>query len=245
MIKICAVTDIGLSREKNQDGFFVDGASAYTVSHKEIYYETDTRGFSTFVADGVGSTCDGEYAVEKLITLYNHETGTTVSELLNYINCKIHDDALAEGKQAATTIAGILVSDKVTVFNVGDSKVFELNNGYLDQKSIDDTMETLVLDAGFADDYLKQYGKSPLTQCLGNKKDLIDVHIMEIDSSNDFIICTDGLTDSLDLDEIEEAVCTEIDIRDKVKRLMDLAYKKGCKDNITIIYVSFGKEQDI
>jgi len=239
MIKICAVTDIGLSRQENQDGFFIDGLSAYNTNHKEIYLETDNKNMTIFVADGVGGTQDGKYAVEKIINLFKTENVESLDAFLNFSNSRICDDALLEGKQTATTIAGIVISDKTTSFNVGDSKVFVINNGYLDQKSTDDTMETLVRESGLDYGYLDAMGKTPLTQCIGNKKEIINVHMSEIDLQNDIIICTDGLTDSLNLDEIEEIICQNTDIRIKVKKILEAAYENGCRDNITLIYICF------
>lgn len=242
MLRICAVTDIGLARDKNQDGFFVCGLSANNTKHKEIYLETDDSNSIALVADGVGSTSDGEYAVERLITFFKNQQDLPIDELINIINREIYDDALSEKKNAATTVAGVIIGEKITVFNVGDSKVFFVNNGYLDQKSTDDTMESLIIEAGIDGSFLYQSGKSPLTQCIGNSKERINVHISEIETENDILICTDGLTDSLELDEIEAVVKEKADIRKKMNSLIELAYKNGCEDNITIIIISFEKE---
>lgn len=67
MIKIAALTDIGNVRKKNQDGFFVDGLSKNAKPLASIYYESNDDDFFAFVADGVGSTNDAEFAVSELL----------------------------------------------------------------------------------------------------------------------------------------------------------------------------------
>ncbi len=67
MYKVYAITDIGMKRQENQDGFCVDGIISTNENHREIYYETDSNSIHVALCDGVGSTKYANYAVRKTL----------------------------------------------------------------------------------------------------------------------------------------------------------------------------------
>lgn len=244
MIKIAALTDIGNVRKKNQDGFFVDGLSKNAKPLASIYYESNDDDFFAFVADGVGSTNDAEFAVSELLLAASMKkdliTTNSLQVFINDVNKQIIEKAKRQGKQCACTVAGILVQeDGVTVFNVGDSKVFVSNNGFLEQLSEDDTAETLIKKSNYLIDSVHSDGKLPLLQVIGSDAGVLDCHVTSGHPKNDLIICTDGLTDMVSLDAMEEIVQENLPIQEKVEKLRVSAMSNGGDDNFTVIYVEF------
>ena len=245
MIKIIAFTDIGQVRQKNQDGFYVDGISSVNEANRTVYFETSSSNLLAYVADGVGSTMDAEYAVDRLIKYsINHDkqlTFSSISQFVDNANGFINQSAAAEKKSCATTIAAVLIiGDRLYSFNVGDSKVFVLNNTFLEQISTDDTAITLIRESDIDDTDLNMEAKVPILQYLGGNKVVhLDPHVQSVDK-RDVLICTDGLTDMVSIDDMEDIIsnangnCEAI-----IQGLYDEAMKNGGTDNITIIYIHF------
>ena len=245
MVKVYAITSVGPVREKNQDGFYVNGLHAYECPNKDVYYESSSNKLLAFVCDGVGSTEDGEYAVEKTIKYFkNHEEKLnpgSISNAINAANTFICSSAEFEHKTCATTIAGVYVDSDITAFNVGDSKIYSVNNGYLEEISKDDTVAEMIRESSEIDDSKLDLDKKlPLIQYLGNPdSQTIDTHITTSISLKDIMICSDGITDMVSIDDIEDIIEAESDIKTRVNMIAEKAVANGGYDNLTLIYISF------
>ena len=149
MLKLYAITDIGQTRESNQDGFLVDGIHCENSSHREIYYETDSQYSHVALCDGVGSTIYAidavrfaqEYICNNLLINSEEE----LDMLVRNMNESVYNSLQTVNKpDAACTIAGVVVNDnRVFVYNIGDSIVFSINNGYLDKQTTEDYEDSL------------------------------------------------------------------------------------------------------
>lgn len=222
-ISVYAATDIGCIRKQNQDGFYINGVSVSEKDHYEYYTEIDSRNITISLMDGIACTENGSEAVNLLAeyfknTDFSDDLEKYISDGNEYVINKASCDT-------GTTVAGFyVVNNKIRVFNVGDSKIFILNNGYLMQISSDDVMDC----------NLKI--KQPLIQCIGKKRYKYDFHITDTESGL-FLLCSDGLTDMVDTDEIE-SVFSEYSRVDQIgKALIDIAIAKGGYDNITVIVI--------
>ncbi len=96
---------------------------------------------------------------------------------------------------------------------------------------------------------LRQQGiqrKPGLTQFLGidsNEMRLEPyVHRMEIQEGDQFLICSDGLTDMVTETEIQEVLSQSDTVQEKVQKLLGKALSYGGKDNVTIILCEIGEE---
>ena len=244
MVKAYAITNVGPIREKNQDGFYLNGIRAYEENFRDAYYESESNRLVAFVCDGVGSTADGEFAVEKTIKYFlNHErtvNSGNLKEFIDSVNEFINFNAERYKKTCATTIAGVCVDTAISAFNVGDSKIFSVNSGYLEEISVDDTVATLIKESDFDSSDLNLDKKLPLIQYLGNPNSAkIETHITKDISLKDVFLCTDGITDMISIDEIEQIFSNEDDIKQRAKLIMEKAVQNGGNDNLTLIYISF------
>ncbi|MEG0614961.1 MAG: protein phosphatase 2C domain-containing protein [Oscillospiraceae bacterium] len=240
MIKIFAITDIGNHREINQDGYYVNGISSSGELWEEDVTEIYGDNALIAVADGVGGTEDGVFAVECCIDYFQENPFKTDFKLIGYVNDVnnwIKKKSLEMNIDTGTTIAGLLVKNgEKIVFNVGDSEVFAVNSNGLEKLSVDDNTAELFKDAKILSDGVIAV-KSPLTQCLGKSEVLENIHKKTVYNEK-FLICTDGLTDMLSAESIFQILNSGNSIEENGRNLVAEAKKNGGFDNITLILIS-------
>lgn len=233
---VYGITDKGPVRAVNQDGIFAAGAVG-TGSNAKINVKPGCPAL-VFVADGVGGTQDGSVAVNAAMAYALQSSCPTDKDtLLKYLysmNDYVCNAARYKNSDTAATIAGLLITDsQVLSFDIGDSKVFSINHGYLQQLSVDDTVFGLT----DADQTEHPSGKPPLLQYLGKANLEADGHITTASNAKEFIICSDGLTDMVSVDDIEEIIGTYTAPIQMVHELCDKAANNGGHDNISIVYI--------
>jgi serine/threonine protein phosphatase PrpC len=131
-----------------------------------------------------------------------------------------------------TTVAGALVhAAGILVFNLGDSRVYRIRAGKLEQLSTDDTMQA---SGGFFGTRTTRV----LSQCLGGfpSGEEIRPHVVNLplDVGTELLICSDGLHDMLADDQIE--ACLAPDLTASVQALFEGAMREGGVDNISVIH---------
>ena len=234
--EICAVTDIGCQRDKNEDGFYVGGTYAYGRSYMSAHEFLEAP-FIAFVMDGVGSSEFGERAVKtgidfickSLLPLSQNELEDTMCQM----NDKIYE--LSRTIDTASTIAGLLFAGEKIAFNIGDSKLFSINNGYMEQINVDDTLSGLS-----GGEYSKQ--NEPLIQYLG--KASVVPHFRLLETGKLWLICSDGLTDMVSIDHIEEILSLPMNMQNICDMLIEEAKQNGGYDNITVILIKECEENE-
>jgi protein phosphatase len=236
MYEVFAVTDVGKCRTNNQDGYIINDIYVENNVYKSYMVELETPFFAT-VCDGVGGTDNGAYAV-KICHEYlkNNDiikSKDNVVEYLNELNTYASQEADKDDISTATTIVGIIVDDEVKlVFNVGDSQAFVLNKGFLEKVSVDDTEYASI----FGDSFEVGNIKSPITQFLGGGLTYVKPH-MNIVNSRYILLCSDGLTDMVSIDEMEDIIEKNKNINDAGDALLARAKENGGYDNITIVII--------
>ncbi|OQB13110.1 MAG: Serine/threonine phosphatase stp [Firmicutes bacterium ADurb.Bin193] len=236
--EVCAITDIGCIRQNNEDGFYINNMGCYNTSECFIYEKIDAP-LIAFVTDGVGGSKAGEEATRLCIQTSQKETIPYDDNELVALIDKMNKGVIALRKtvDSACTLAGIVLGeDSSYIYNLGDSRVYVLEQGYLNQLSTDDTVSGL--SGGNIDDNVDI--KEPLMQYIG--KEAVLPHIKQISNMTQFLICTDGLTDMVSLDEIEKLFSEQNDIKKIAALLVSRAKEKGGLDNITLIIVKPVKE---
>ena len=228
-------TNKGIVRTQNQDGIFLSGTVGLGNA-VSIKISCDKPGLF-FVADGVGSVQDGSYAVRKIMEYaLNYAIPTSKDELQLYLksmNGFVFNQASKDEIDTASTIVGILFLDNVALsFNIGDSPAFSLNNGFLQTLSIEDTIYGLT---GFNPDESTNV-KPPLLQYVGKQHLETDFHIKEIPTPQNFLLCSDGLTDLVSIDDMEDLMA-DTKPADAIRKLYHEAMAQGGNDNISIIYL--------
>lgn len=244
-IHYACISHIGKIRTINQDNFICDGRymeNAGTPIEFPICGTKTSKEVSVFgIFDGMGGEECGEiasYIASK--TASDIEIGKDATEALSKFcqkaNLAICDYAtLHEVSSMGTTAAMLVFTEKeVALCNIGDSKIFRLCDGKLEQISMDH-----VAVAAFG-------VKPPLSQNLGIPPNelVIDPYLARgpYNDGDTYLICSDGLTDMVSVEDITE-VLNSNPIEDAISTLLDKALDSGGKDNITIILLEIQQKK--
>ena len=247
-----AVCHKGKVRNNNEDNLFFD-RKMLKQEHEGLkkyleINEADTSVPALFaVFDGMGGHSYGERASYlSACVLGEHFTGSEnhVEEFL-LSACDEANDRICEEMERERTMIGTTASmlyfqdDTVWSCNIGDSPIFRLRDGELVPLFEEHTERTM---------REKIYGKEavkgkkfPLTQHLGIFHDELEIcpYTREetIKSGDQYLICSDGLTDMVSEEKIIMILQKNISVTEKAVYLRDLSLENGGRDNVTIIAI--------
>lgn len=190
-IKVHAFTDVGLRRSRNEDAVLVGGWLCQTHTGALAAMEFPaTSPFVCAVADGMGGHAGGNLASRIALSVIadlapTWRTPDDVRRALQYVNEQVREVGADPDLQGlGTTVAGLFVeADGIIAFNIGDTRIYTLDNGFLQQLSVDDSV-------------LDQHGRtgSIVTQSMGQPQP-VDPHVTELPAqAGAFLICSDGVS---------------------------------------------------
>lgn len=240
---------IGTGRDKNEDNFYFN-KKHLPVSNKGLKNPLKCKNttddpvvFALF--DGMGGECKGEEASCLASETFSEEVKKLDELALSgkefmYETCEkanIAVNALREKEQLSsigTTVAAIYFSqDEVVACNMGDSKIFRIRDKKMIQISEDHTDEKIMVAMG-----IKK--KPVLLQYIGIPDTVMSIEPYiskgDVQSEDVYILCSDGVTDVMDINEIYEIICSNS--ADKaVTQILAEVNKKGGADNATVIVI--------
>ncbi|MCX4545739.1 protein phosphatase 2C domain-containing protein [Streptomyces sp. NBC_01565] len=244
-IAVTALSHGGLVRDHNEDSLVVGPwtlCGTVTDNPQTLLFPFG-RPLVVAVADGLGGHPGGEVASELIVRRlsalgHSLDGEQPLRDELEAGNRAVY--AATEGRPdltaMGTTVAGVLVlDDTLLAFNVGDSRVFEVDReGGLRQVSVDDSPP---LPEG-------RRTTSIVTQTLGGSRALSPVapHVAAFptDEGDRYLVCSDGLTDPVPEDVIGSVLRTADDGRAAFE-LWKAAIEAGGPDNITLALVRIGE----
>lgn len=234
-----ASTDVGLVRKVNEDSYLVS---------PPVFV----------VADGMGGHSGGDVAstmvveeFQRLADDYDPRRGAQqVRDALGRAQTRILDygdahRALHPGWHAGTTaVVAVLVDDngvtKWLLANLGDSRIYRLTDGRLEQISVDHSVVQELIDAGqiTAAEASVHPERHIITRALGSPGGIEpDFFLLPLGSVDRLLLCSDGITGMIEDKEIEEILESVPDPRDAADRLVRAAVAAGGRDNATAIVV--------
>jgi serine/threonine protein phosphatase PrpC len=206
----------------------------------------------------MGGYVGGEIASSTVISklaelapvLNNPELDSESREDLLRSSISTMDEAIAEiGTQRSelvgmgTTLTSIaLFNNFALLLHVGDSRAYRIRGKKIEQLSHDHTVVQELLDQGrlTPDEIAEHPQRSFLTQALMGKQNLTPILIAyPVEKGDTFVLCSDGLTAVVDDGKISQAA--QGDVKDAVDSLIDLTYKNGAPDNVTIVIARIGE----
>jgi len=233
-IEVNAFTHQGRRRADNEDSITVAGwVSDVAMTGPRRSRHELTEPFLVAVADGMGGHAAGEvasrYAIKRLAAESFAGGEGDIAAVLAAINAELYQTMAAAPsfRGMGTTVAGLLLTTSRAIwFNLGDSRVYRHRDGRLDQLSVD---------------HVPPGARSGiLTQSLGGGSVFMPVapHIAAEDQvlPSRWLICSDGLSDMLGVDEIEHAMAATDE--EAVRTLFLETMDAGGDDNISIIVAS-------
>ncbi len=142
-----------------------------------------------------------------------------------------------------TLTSAYSVGTDLFVLHVGDSRAYLFHDGRVQKITRDHTMAQSFLDMGIIreEDSEAQRLRRVLTQAVGGPGEEVDadLHALKIGHGDRLVLCTDGLTNLLDEEEMAETLGAGGSSQDACRALVDLALDYGGLDNITAIVASF------
>ena len=253
------ISDIGKKRVENQDNFcfdkFINVNKAKSVRLKSQNFALPG---AYAIMDGMGGEKLGAQAsleaagffsnikkniLELLQRLNSDERERVFYSLIHSMNEKVCQMAIKNHvKQSGTTFCAVfLIENRAYIVSVGDSKIFLIRKGKAVWQNESDAINTAIVENG-----RKRWIKGGLSQFLGmdTKEYELIPHIKElyIKPEDKFLLCTDGLTDYVSPDEIGLTV-KENSMESSMDILLNLALKRGGRDNITILRLDIRRKE--
>jgi len=252
-IESTVITHVGLVRGNNEDNYFINGRCKSDNSvTAEGFIDNKQRDYYIYaVLDGMGGESSGEIAsmiAAKTLTEYvSTDIRYTVTDYIQRANKYICDEIMRNGgARSGTTLAMLYIRDnKAMAYNIGDSRIYLLRKDDLYLLSEDHTEVQRLIKMGMIDEESAKHHKSrnKLTQHLGifPNEMIIEPHIskeIKIKKNDMFLICSDGLTDMVNDDDIGDIMSRkDLDTSGVAKELSATAQENGGKDNTTVIVV--------
>ena len=262
IVHVFGRTDVGRTREHNEDAFLVVDLSSDNASlQPEVRtHRAGPRGSLFMVADGLGGAAAGEIASELAVnTVYeelrqNWVHGDSVAPEAfaaalkragESANSAIFSFALEHpeyrGLGTTATIAGLL-GDTLYVAQVGDSRGYVVRDGVARQITKDQSLMQRLIEAGelTPDEAERSERRNIILQALGPEPAVkIDLTFQKLRRGDTLVLCTDGLSGLVKKDEIAEVVSRQPDLTEVCRELIERANENGGPDNITVIAVRF------
>ena len=250
-------SDVGLVRKNNEDNFYCNGE---TLNQEKIFLNGTAENPCIFaVCDGMGGEEHGELAsltavkvleehVEKIkLAASSNHVDEAVQAFITDANDKICSVMRENSFRMGTTLAIVVISDNfIKAYNIGDSRIYEFQNGVLSQISEDHTIAQQKVKMGLLTSEEARHDKSRhvLTRCLGVFEDemILTPHIippLSIGKELRLLLCSDGLTDMLSNQQIQNILLSNCDSKSAVNSLINSALQNGGRDNVTCLIIDF------
>lgn len=242
-----ARTDKGRVRPINEDNFCINRYFKSQEADSDEQVFGGSKDVLVGVFDGIGGEENGEVAsfiaAKTLARFDSHVPDGDWNIPLNEMNHRINDYAkMHQPCNMGSTAAMVFISQGFAeICNLGDSPIYLYSNGKLCKISKDHTELQRALDMNIKDINFdsSSFHKNRLTKYLGIRSPELNPHVVvdiELNDGDVLLLCSDGLTNMVPEDEIEQMI-GDNDCRTIVNSLLEKALDNGGKDNITIIAI--------
>lgn len=238
MLKTFSITDIGKKRKLNQDSVFTSEMPIGNLPNVFI------------VADGMGGHNAGDYAskytVETIVAEIERSFEKNPVKILEkaieqaneHIRSKARADETLSG-MGTTVVAATCLGKYLKVANVGDSRLYIINDEITQITRDHSLVEEMVRMGGIDRETARTHpDKNIITRAVGACDNVeIDFFDVELKKGDVLLMCSDGLTNMLEDEEIRMIVNGQRDLVEKAEQLVKAANNNGGKDNISVILI--------
>lgn len=235
----CARSDVGCVRSINEDACLdMPAVGLWTV------------------ADGMGGHHAGDVASQMIVESLGGvgwqprlgEMADEVEQRLDVVNRRLVELAAADGGEerviGSTVTVLLALRRHGMVMWAGDSRIYRLRDGVLQQLTRDHSEFEDLLDEGLVnpDEAETHPSGNVITRAVGGSDELVlDSVRIDIANGDRFLLCTDGLYKELDEAEIGERLAAGGDCAQACAGLVDTALERGSRDNVTVVVVQFSE----
>ena len=133
----------------------------------------------------------------------------------------------------------VLLKEKALIAHVGDSRIYRLRQGHLEQLTVDHTMAQFLMEEGeiAPAEAVKHPARHVLTQVMGAEIEKIDTRVETLAPGDLFLLCSDGMHDMVTDDDMLKILLAPSSAQLVCDQLLGAAIENGDKDNVTIIIV--------
>lgn len=234
------ISDIGNVRKQNEDCCGI-------IEGKEYNLFLISDGMGGHNAGEVASHLAKEEILETVKTNFlTEKPEMTLKKAFYSANEAIYNLAKENKDQrgmGTTATCALSFEKSLYVAHVGDSSLFQIRDGKIIKLTKDHSYVQELLDLGRIDAIEAKHHpkKNLITRAVGTAKSVkVDQFRLETKEQDIYLLCTDGLTDYLDDDEILTEIKSHYDQKETLESLAKIAKERGGKDNITLLL--FGGE---
>jgi protein phosphatase len=244
-------------------------AKSMQVYQTSLARDPETRfseedGYLMVVADGMGGAAAGErastraiesvetFALNQLKWFLHHGSGEE-SKLLAELRqgFEVADRAVVDEGEANAGLYGMgttmtmaySVGRDLHIVHAGDSRAYLFRQGELTQLTCDHTLVQLLIAGGVIspDDARHHARRNVVTNVIGGPNAGVhaEIHKVQIENGDVLLLCSDGLTEPVEDDQIAEALASSNDPTEAADRLISLALKNGGPDNVTVVVARY------
>lgn len=236
------LTDPGCVRKQNQDAFRIE--------------QLDPGALLCVVCDGMGGAKSGNVASALAAEVFVEEirrnwvTGMPSDRIdlmlknaVKLANFTVFDQAaqIEEFSGMGTTLVAALIREnRATLVNVGDSRVYGIDRDGIRLLTKDHSFVQMMVDRGdLTPEAAKSYpGKNLITRAIGTEPMVMcDIYHREVSKGDYLLLCSDGLSNVMDDQEILFEVVHGVNKQYCCQRLLSIAKNRGAPDNVTSVLV--------
>lgn len=261
-VDVFALTDVGRTREHNEDAFVVSDLSLGTPLDVEAsgQQRVGDRGVLFMVADGMGGAAAGELASatavdvvlrslrERWSTLATRDADVFVQSLESaaetansVIFSYAREKTELRGMGTTATIAGLL-DDTLYLTQIGDSRAYIIREQKAYQITKDQSLIQKLVEAGemTPEEAEVSERRNIILQALGPEAHIkSDITFQRVRRGDVLVLCSDGLSGQVRADEIARVLTEERELPSFCRRIIALANDLGGPDNITVVAARF------
>jgi PPM family protein phosphatase len=257
-VSVFASTDVGMQRSGNEDSFLVaDLTTGNTGLGPDIStHKIGERGSLMVVSDGMGGAAAGEIASELAVTticesLMGKGEVEDISEQLKLAtetaNERVWNHSLQNPELAGmgATVTAVLVQGTVAnIAQVGDSRAYLIRGERVKQITKDQSLAQMLVDSGaIRPEQIHSVPQNVIMQALGTQPTVkVAMTTVQLCRNDSLLICSDGLSNKIQPDELRQAIEESEDPMSACHRLIKLANERGGEDNITVVIAQFDGE---
>ncbi len=237
------MTDPGCVRTQNQDAYLIE-----QLNHDTLLCT---------VCDGMGGAKSGNVASSLALDVYTQEIRRTwkqnmdfrqieqmMSSAVKLANFTVYDQAqqFDEFEGMGTTLVSALIhGDQADVINVGDSRAYHINRDGIRRITKDHSLVQMMVERGeLTREQARTYpGKNLITRAIGTEPTVeSDLFRIDLRKGDGILLCSDGLSNMMDDQEILFEVVHGVNKQYCCQRLLNIARRRGAPDNVTSIMVA-------
>ena len=242
-MEVWGLTDTGNVRQQNQDAYRIE--------------QLGENALLAVVCDGMGGARSGNVASRLASEVFSEEVKRSFSaaqtpqecervlrSAASLANIAVYEQSLLSEEYSGmgTTLVAALVHDKTAlVVNIGDSRAYHINADGVQRVTTDHSVVELMVQRGeLTPEQAKSHpSKNLITRAVGPSAQVFaDVFRVKAEEGDCLLLCTDGLSNQMDDQEILFEVAHGTRKDDCCNRLLQIAKNRGAPDNVTSILIA-------